>query len=185
MNLRSIFLSLTFVLIFQGLQAQCGSSKAHARTASYTHHNNLVDLVTGSDDFSTLTVALKTADLVGTLQGDGPFTVFAPTNSAFSKLPEGTVESLLKPESKETLTKILTYHVVAGEFFAKDVVNAIKASNGKFEIKTVSGDKLIASLSGDTVILTDETGAKSAVLKTDLDASNGVAHVIDSVVLPK
>ena len=185
MKLHSIILSLAFILVTQTLTAQCGSKSHHARQASYTHLQDLVDIVSNNDNFGTLTVAVKTAGLVSTLQSDGPFTVFAPTNAAFAKLPDGTVATLLKPENKDQLTKILTYHVVAGEFKAKDVFNAIQSSGGRFEIKTVSGDKLIASLEGDTVILTDETGAKAAVLQTDIDASNGVAHVIDSVVLPK
>ena len=184
MKLHSIILSFIFVLSASAAFAQCSSSKT-THQASWNGHNDLVEIVTGNDNFGTLTVALKTAGLVSTLQGDGPFTVFAPTNAAFAKLPAGTVETLLKPENKDQLTKILTYHVVAGEFFAKDVINAIKASNGKFQIETISGDRLIASLQGDTVILTDETGAKAAILQTDIDASNGVAHVIDSVVLPK
>jgi len=186
MKLHSLILSLIFIGIANLGLAQCSSHKnTHAKQASWSQHEDLIDIVTSNDNFATLTVAVKTAGLVGTLQGDGPFTVFAPTNAAFAKLPDGTVQTLLKPESKEQLTKILTYHVIAGEFYARDVINAIKSSNGSFEIKTVSGDRLIASLSGDTVILTDETGAKSAILQTDIKASNGVAHVIDSVVLPK
>ena len=173
-----------FLLSFQLLNAQCGSHKKKHHSSSWNHRSDLVDIVSGDDNFSTLTVALKTAGLVKTLEGDGPFTVFAPTNSAFAKLPEGTVATLLKPQNKNKLSTVLTYHVVAGRFTAKDVINAIKNSNGKFEIETVSGDKLIASLESDTVLLTDENGNKSAILKTDLDASNGIAHVIDSVVLP-
>lgn len=186
MKLHSIILSLVFIVLAQASFAQCGSSKSkHQASYTWNQHEDIIDIVSGNDNFATLTVAVKTAGLVSTLQGEGPFTVFAPTNAAFAKLPDGTVETLLKPESKDQLTKILNYHVVAGEFLAKDVINAIKSSNGKFEIKTVSGDRLIASLQGDTVILTDETGAKAAVLQTDIEASNGVAHVIDSVVLPK
>lgn len=187
MKLHSIFTALIFIAFTQMATAQCGSSKSHHQTkqTSWSHQNNLVDIVTGNDNFGTLTVALKTAGLVSTLESDGPFTVFAPTNAAFAKLPDGTVASLLRPESKDQLTKILTYHVVAGEFLAKDVINAIKSSGGEFVIKTVSGDKLVASMQDGTVILTDEAGGKSAVLQTDIDASNGVAHVIDSVVLPK
>ena len=128
--------------------------------------------------------AVKTADLVNTLEGNGPFTVFAPVNAAFSKLPEGTVKTLLLPESKSTLTKILTYHVVAGEFKAKDVINAINASGGEFSIKTVSGDILKATLRNGSVILTDEKGGVTAVTTTDVNASNGVIHIIDSVLLP-
>lgn len=184
MKFQTFIFALTFIFASQVSNAQCGSHKKNNRNISWNHHSDLVDIVSGSNDFSTLTVALKTAGLVKTLQSEGPFTVFAPSNSAFAKLPDGTVESLLKPGSKDKLTKILTYHVIAGEFNAKDIINGIKSSNGKFEVETVSGDRLIASLQGDTVLLTDENGNKSAVLKTDLNASNGIAHVIDSVVLP-
>ena len=173
-----------FILSFQLLNAQCDSHKKSSHSSSWNNHSDLVDIVSNSDDFSTLTVALKTAGLVKTLQGDGPFTVFAPTNAAFAKLPDGTVASLLKPNNKTKLSKILTYHVIEGRFTAKDVINGIKSSNGKFEIQTVSGGKLIATLDSNTVLLTDENGNKSAILQTDLDASNGIAHVIDSVVLP-
>jgi len=185
MKLHSTIFSLLFLFSFQFLSAQCGSHKKSHHASSWNNHSDLVDIVSNSDDFSTLTVALKTAGLVKTLQGDGPFTVFAPTNAAFAKLPDGTVASLLKPNSKSQLSKVLTYHVIEGRFTAKDVINGIKSSNGKFEIQTVSGDKLIASLESNTVLLTDENGNKSAILQTDLDASNGIAHVIDSVVLPQ
>lgn len=183
MKIRFFFLSLfALALSFQSI-AQCGSHHKVKQT-SWGHGKDIIDIATGSDDFSTLTVAVKTAGLVSTLQGDGPFTVFAPTNTAFAKLPEGTVETLLRPESKQQLSKILTYHVVAGEFKATDVVNAIKSSGGKFMIETVSGGQLTASLQNGTVILTDENGGTAAVTQTDVDASNGVVHVIDTVVLP-
>ena len=147
--------------------------------------DNIVDVAVGNKDFSTLVAAVKAADLVETLSGKGPFTVFAPTNDAFAKLPKGTVESLLKPEAKDKLTAILTYHVVAGEFDAAAVVDAIKKSKGKFEVKTVQGGTLIASLKGKDVILTDEAGNASKVVITDVKATNGIIHAIDSVVLPK
>jgi uncharacterized surface protein with fasciclin (FAS1) repeats len=145
---------------------------------------NIVQIASSMDDFSTLVAALKAADLAGVLQGDGPFTVFAPTNASFDKLPAGTVESLLKPEAKDQLTKILTYHVVAGKFKAEDVLAAIKKNDGKFAIKTVSGDMLTASVSNGQVVLTDSKGGESIISKTDVMASNGVIHVIESVVLP-
>ena len=185
MKIRLFLLALSLCLVTVGINAQCHSKKSHVQNASWSHGQDIVDIAAGSEDFSTLVVAVKTAGLVNTLKSDGPFTVFAPVNSAFAKLPEGTVESLLKPESKDALTNILTYHVVAGEFNATDVIAAINASNGEFTIKTVSGGKLTASLSNGSVILTDENGGTSAVIKTDVDASNGVIHVIDSVVLPK
>lgn len=164
--------------------AQCGSHKKHVKS-SYVHKNDIIDIASGDDNFSTLVLAVKTANLVTTLQGDGPFTVFAPTNAAFAKIDSKTIQTLLSPEGKDQLTKILTYHVIAGEFKAKDVVTAIKAAGGSFTIETVSGDKLVASLSGDTVILTDENKRTSAVTTTDIDATNGVIHVIDTVVLPQ
>ena len=143
-----------------------------------------MDVAAGNDNFSILVTALKTAGLVGTLQGDGPFTVFAPSNSAFAKLDDATLKSLLQPENKAALQNILTYHVVAGNFKAKDVVNAVNASGGEFTIETVSGGKLVVTVENGTVLLTDENGNVSAVTATDVTASNGTIHVIDSVVLP-
>ena len=145
---------------------------------------DIVDVAAGSKDHSTLVAAVKAADLVGTLKGKGPFTVFAPTNDAFSKLPAGTVDNLLKPENKTTLAGILTYHVVAGELDAKAVLAAIKKGNGKVELTTVAGGKLTASLENGKVVLTDAKGGKSTVTATDLKASNGVIHVIDAVLMP-
>lgn len=152
---------------------------------SASAQKTVVDVAIGSKDHSTLVVAVKAADLVSTLQGKGPFTVFAPTNEAFAKLPKGTVENLLKPENKTTLAKILTYHVVAGNLDAAAVVKAIKAGNGKVELKTVSGGALTASLKNGKVILTDEKGGIATVTATDLKAENGVVHVIDTVLMPK
>jgi uncharacterized surface protein with fasciclin (FAS1) repeats len=145
----------------------------------------VVDIAVGSKDHSTLVAAVKAAGLVETLQSAGPFTVFAPTNAAFAKLPAGTVETLLKAENKATLAKILTYHVVAGNLDAAAVVAAIKAGNGKAVVKTVSGGSLTASLKDGKVILTDEKGGVATVVATDIKAGNGIVHVIDTVVLPK
>jgi len=145
----------------------------------------VVDIAVGSKAHSTLVAAVKAAGLVETLQGAGPFTVFAPVNDAFAKLPAGTVETLLKPENKAQLAKILTYHVVAGNLDAAAVVKAIQDGKGKVVVKTVSGGSLTASLKDGKVILTDENGGVSTVTATDLKAGNGVIHVIDSVVLPK
>lgn len=144
----------------------------------------IVEVASGNADFSTLVAAVKAAGLVETLSGEGPFTVFAPTNEAFGKLPEGTVESLLKPESKDALTGILTYHVVAGKFNAADVVKAIGDNNGSFTIPTVQGGSLTASLDGESVVLTDSKGNTSKVIIADVAASNGVIHAIDTVVMP-
>ncbi len=170
-------------------QAQCsGHSNAKAKAVKVNNSasgQDVVDIAISSPDHTTLVAAVKAAGLVGTLKSEGPFTVFAPTNAAFAKLPDGTVETLLKPKNKAKLTQVLTYHVVAGNFTASDVVGAIKANGGQATFDTVSGGKLRASLSGDTVILEDENGGRAAVTAVDLKGSNGVIHVIDSVVLPK
>lgn len=146
---------------------------------------NIVAVASGNEQFSTLVAAVQAGGLVETLQGEGPFTVFAPVNAAFEALPEGTLETLLKPENKEQLAGILTYHVVAGEFKAAQVIEAINSNDGAFTIPTVNGAALTASLDGDKVILTDGAGNKATVLVTDVPASNGVIHAIDSVVLPQ
>jgi uncharacterized surface protein with fasciclin (FAS1) repeats len=145
----------------------------------------IVDIAVGSKEHTTLVAGLTAADLVTTLQSAGPFTVFAPTNAAFAKLPAGTLETLLKPENKATLAKILTYHVIAGTFDAAAVVKAIKANNGSLSLTTVSGNKIVASIKQGKVTLTDEKGNSATVVVADLTATNGVIHVIDAVVLPK
>jgi uncharacterized surface protein with fasciclin (FAS1) repeats len=152
---------------------------------SATAQKTVVDIAVGSKDHSTLVAAVKAAGLVETLQSSGPFTVFAPVNGAFGKLPAGTVETLLKPENKSTLTKVLTYHVIAGNLDAAAVVKAITDGGGKAVVKTVSGGTLTASLKDGKVILTDENGGVATVVATDLKAENGLVHVIDTVVLPK
>ena len=146
---------------------------------------DIVDNAVNSKDHTTLVAAVKAAGLVETLKSDGPFTVFAPTNNAFNKLPEGTVGTLLKPENKAMLAKILTYHVISGKFSAGDVVKAIKAGNGTAVFTTVSGGKLSAMMNGKNVVLKDENGGTSTVTIADVNQKNGVIHVIDSVVLPK
>ena len=156
-----------------------------ASTITVNAQKTLVDVAVGSKDHTTLVAAVKAADLVGTLQSAGPFTVFAPVNAAFGKLPAGTVEYLLKPENKATLAKVLTYHVVAGSFNAAAVVKAIKDGGGSVTLKTVSGGNLVASIKEGKVILTDEKGGVATVIATDLAASNGLIHVLDAVVLPK
>ena len=156
-----------------------------ASTSAFSQKKDIVDIAIGSADHSTLVAAVKAADLVATLKSAGPFTVFAPTNDAFNKLPSGTVESLLKPENKAQLAKILTYHVVSGSLDAATVVEAINKGNGKVELTMVSGGKLTASMDNGKVKLTDESGNAAYVTTTDLMGSNGVIHVIDSVVLPK
>ena len=144
----------------------------------------IVAVAAGTDALSTLVAAVTAADLVDTLNSDGPFTVFAPPNDAFAKLPEGTVETLLMPENKATLAGILTYHVVAGEVMAADLVQAITDNGGTFTVTTVNGADLTASIVDGNVILTDATGGTATVTATDIDASNGVVHLIDTVVMP-
>jgi uncharacterized surface protein with fasciclin (FAS1) repeats len=145
---------------------------------------DIVDNAVNSADHTTLVAAVKAAGLVDTLKSKGPFTVFAPVNNAFEKLPAGTVETLLKPESKATLTKVLTYHVVAGKFDARSIVTAIKKGNGMAEFTTVAGNKLRAMLDGRNVVLKDEKGGIATVTIADVRQSNGIIHVIDSVVIP-
>jgi uncharacterized surface protein with fasciclin (FAS1) repeats len=145
---------------------------------------NIIENAVNSKDHTTLVAAVKAASLVETLQSAGPFTVFAPTNAAFAKLPMGTVESLLKPENKATLTKILTYHVLAGKYDSKAIADAIKTGNGKAEFKTVSGGKLTAWMKGDKIMLTDEKGGMSTVTIKNVYQSNGVIHVVDTVIMP-
>jgi uncharacterized surface protein with fasciclin (FAS1) repeats len=146
---------------------------------------NIVQTAAGNKDFSTLVAAVTAAGLGGTLSSPGPFTVFAPTDAAFAKLPPGTVATLVKPENKATLTKILTYHVVAGKVSAEALVGLIQKGGGHASVTTVQGEKLTANLVGGKVILTDAKGGKSAVTTTDINTTNGVIHVIDTVVMPK
>ena len=145
---------------------------------------NIVENAVNSKDHTTLVAAVQAAGLVDTLKSAGPFTVFAPTNAAFDKLPAGTVETLLKPENKDMLAKILTYHVVAGNADSKAIMKAIKKGGGKAEFKTVSGGTLTAMMVGNDLVLMDEKGGKSIVTIADVRQSNGVIHVIDTVVLP-
>ncbi len=162
----------------------------HAHNHGHSHHGmaapktNIVEAAVATPDLSTLVTAVKAAGLVDTLASPGPFTVFAPTNAAFGKLPAGTVETLVKPENKGTLTTVLTYHVVAGTFDSKAIAAAIKSGNGKATLTTVQGQKLTASMYGDKLIVTDAKGGKTTVALADLRQKNGVVHVIDSVLMP-
>ena len=146
---------------------------------------DIIDNAVNSADHTTLVAAVKAAGLVDTLKGPGPFTVFAPTNEAFAKLPAGTVDTLLKPENKEMLTKVLTYHVVAGRWGSMDLKNKIKMGGGKAELKTVSGGTLTAMLHVGKIVLHDEKGGMSTVTIADVFQSNGVIHVVDTVVMPQ
>jgi len=148
-------------------------------------NKNIIENAVNSADHTTLVAAVKAAGLVDTLQGAGPFTVFAPTNAAFQKLPAGTVDNLLKPENKGTLTTVLTYHVVPGRLSSIDLKKEIKMGNGTATLKTVSGGTLWAMMKGDDIILKDEKGGMSKVTQANVFQSNGVIHVVDTVVLPK
>lgn len=144
----------------------------------------IVDVASGNTDFSTLVTAVTAADLGATLTGPGPFTVFAPTDAAFNKLPKGALADLTKPENKEKLAGILTYHVVSGNVSAEALTKMISDNGGTAELTTVNGAKLTAKVDGGKVVLTDAAGTMSTVTATDVPASNGVIHVIDSVVMP-
>lgn len=160
------------------------NNHGHSQHAMAAPKTNIVEAAVATPDLSTLVTAVKAAGLVDTLASPGPFTVFAPTNAAFGKLPAGTVETLVKPENKGTLTTVLTYHVVAGTFDSAAIAAAIKSGNGKATLTTVQGQKLTASMYGNKLIVTDAKGGKSTVALTDLRQTNGVVHVIDSVLMP-
>jgi uncharacterized surface protein with fasciclin (FAS1) repeats len=167
------------------VQAKLSSSKTvTVGGAPMYPTKNIIENAVNSKDHTTLVAAVKAAGLVDTLSGAGPFTVFAPTNAAFDKLPAGTVTTLLKPENKATLTSILTYHVVPGKMNAKDIAAAIKAGGGKATLTTVQGGKLTAMMVGPKLVLTDAKGGKSTVTIADVNQSNGVIHVVDTVVMP-
>ncbi len=192
---KSLFVPVVILLMslgYQTINAQCGTHHKKQRKASTVrvHYNNapsedIVSIAINSPVHTTLVAVVKAAGLVGTLQGDGPFTVFAPTNGAFNKLPDGTVETLLKPSNKTTLTNILTYHVLSGKFDSTTLVNTIKANGGKVNLPTVSGGILTAMIKGDKVMLKDENDGISTITAVDLEGTNGIIHIIDTVVLPK
>lgn len=154
--------------------------------AAMLEERNIIENAVNSPIHTTLVAAVKAADLVETLQGDGPFTVFAPVNDAFAALPAGTVETLLKPENKAMLQKVLTAHVVAGDWSAADIIAAARASSdGFYHFNAVSGDALSAQVKGKNVYIFDESGNASRITVADVDQSNGVIHVIDSVLVPE
>lgn len=189
--------TISALMVVGALTTSCGEKKAAETTEAIdstavavdstvvTETPNIVGVASENADFSTLVTAVKAAGLVETLSGEGPFTVFAPNNAAFDKLPAGTVDTLLKPESLEKLKSVLTYHVVAGKFDAAAVTDAITKGNGKYTVTTVQGGTIVLSLIDGKVILTDANGATSTVVLADVPASNGVIHAIDSVVMPK
>jgi uncharacterized surface protein with fasciclin (FAS1) repeats len=161
-----------------------GSKDPMVGGAAMYASKDIIDNAVNSKDHTTLVAAVKAAGLVDTLKSAGPFTVFAPTNEAFAKLPAGTVETLLKPENKDMLTKILTYHVVAGRVSAAELKKQIRDGHGQATLKTVSGGTLIAMLQGGSIVLKDEKGGMSTVTIPNVFQSNGVIHVVDAVVLP-
>lgn len=188
--MKKLFFMMAAVMMMGvvSASAQMGDSKKNDNPmvggAAMYKTKNIVENAMNSADHTTLVAAVKAAGLVDTLSGTGPFTVFAPTNSAFDKLPAGTVNTLVKPENKAMLTKILTYHVVAGNMDSRSISKAIKKGKGKAELTTVAGGKLWASMEGDMLVLTDEKGGKSMVTIADVKQSNGVIHVIDTVLMP-
>jgi uncharacterized surface protein with fasciclin (FAS1) repeats len=186
MNVTFGVLLLTSTVVFANNNDPIKKSKTGVTSEmSVEKKATIVGVAASNEDFSTLVAAVTAADLVETLSSEGPFTVFAPVNAAFDKLPDGTVSTLLKPESKGTLTAVLTYHVVAGKLMAADVIAAIEKNDGSFSVKTVQGGMLTATIKDGKVILTDEKGGMSTVVMTDVAASNGVIHAIDTVVMPK
>jgi uncharacterized surface protein with fasciclin (FAS1) repeats len=178
------FLSVAFMALVFGATSFAQKTVMVGGAAMYPS-KNIIENAVNSKDHTTLVAAVKAAGLVETLQGKGPFTVFAPTNAAFAKLPMGTVETLLKPENIKILQTILTYHVVAGKMNSTDIAKAIKAGNGKAKLKTVSGGTLTAWMKGKKLYITDENGTMSQITIADVNQSNGVIHVVDTVVLPK
>ena len=178
------FLAAAILALGFGLTSFAQKTVMVGGAAMYPN-KNIIENAVNSKDHTTLVAAVKAAGLVETLQGKGPFTVFAPTNEAFSKLPAGTVETLLKPENIKSLQTILTYHVVAGRMNRSDIAKAIKAGKGKASLKTVSGGTLTTWMDGKDLYISDESGNKAKVTISDVNQSNGVIHVVDAVLLPK
>ncbi len=179
----------TFALLTAALAIAVTSAVAGVNNPTVGGHElystkNIIENAVNSADHTTLVAAVKAAGLVETLEGAGPFTVFAPTNEAFAKLPAGTVGTLLKPENKPTLTKVLTYLLVAGRLSASDLKKQIEAGKGRAELTTVEGGKLWASQYGNRIILKDEKGVTTLVTIPNVVQSNGVIHVVDTVLMP-
>lgn len=178
--------SASFAFVIAVLAAPAFAANPDVGGAPMLESKNIIENAVNSADHTTLVAAVKAAGLVDALMGAGPFTVFAPVNSAFDALPPGTVETLLKPENKEMLTKILTAHVVAGDFTAADIAaRAKKSKDGFFNMETLSGDALSAKVKNGKVYVYDESGNASLITIADVDQSNGVIHVINKVLLPK
>jgi uncharacterized surface protein with fasciclin (FAS1) repeats len=177
--------SLVAFTVIAGLAGAAYAANPMVGGGEMFAEKNIIENAVNSKDHTTLVAAVKAAGLVETLSGKGPFTVFAPTNAAFDALPKGTVEGLLKPESKDTLTKILACHVVPAKAMAKDVMDMVKADGGMHTVKTVGGCELTLKVEGDKVMVMDEAGGAATVTIADVEQSNGVIHVIDKVLLPK
>ncbi len=189
-KVKLLAMAIAAIVSVNTVSAQMGPNEKKEKTvevggAPMYPSKNIVENAVNSKDHTTLVAAVKAAGLVETLMGAGPFTVFAPTNAAFEKLPAGTVETLLKPENKGTLTAVLTYHVVAGRLDAKEIAKRIKDGNGKSTLTTVQGGTLTLMMKGNKLMIMDEKGGTSTVTIKDVYQSNGVIHVIDAVVLPK
>jgi len=188
-NTQRAFRAALFAVAASGLAVGANAATMHTKSvmvggAAMSPTKNIIENAVNSKDHTTLVTAIKAAGLVETLSGPGPFTVFAPTNAAFAKLPAGTVETLVKPESKDTLTKILTYHVVSGSMDSKAIAAAIKAGHGTATLTTVQGEKLTGKMMGGKLMLTDAKGGMSTVTIKDVYQSNGVIHVVDTVLMP-
>ena len=183
LTLRTALCAIALAGIAPALTAPAFANPMVGGAAMYPT-KTIVDNAVNSKDHTTLVAAVKAADLVGTLSGPGPFTVFAPTNAAFAKLPAGTVDTLVKPENKATLTGILTYHVVAGTMTSRDIAKAIKAGHGSATLTTVQGEPLTATMKMGKLVLTDAKGGMSTVTIKDVMQSNGVIHVVDTVLMP-
>lgn len=182
---RLTALTLSGAIALSAVTSVALAGNPHVGGAAMFADKNIVENAMNSKDHTTLVVAVKAAGLVTVLQGKGPFTVFAPTNEAFDALPKGTVETLLKPENKDQLGKILTCHVVAADAFSKDIMKMIDADEGEHPIRTVGGCILTARHHGGKITIEDENGNVANVTIADVDQSNGVIHVIDKVLLPK
>ena len=178
-------LTIAAVMSVATLSAATAFAQVTVGGAPMYANKDIIDNSVNSKDHTTLVAAVKAAGLVDTLKGPGPFTVFAPTNAAFAALPAGTVDTLLKPESKPTLTKDLTYHVVAGRMDAATLRKAVMDGGGKATLTTVEGGTLIAMAAGNGITVMDESGGTAHVTIADVMQSNGVIHVVDKVLLPK
>ena len=186
-SIKKINLALLAFSLFFGISATAQKMEKTVEVGGAPMYpsKNIVENAVNSKDHTTLVAAVKAAGLVDVLMSEGPFTVFAPTNAAFEKLPAGSVETLLKPENLKLLQTILTYHVVAGKMSKSDILMAIKKGKGKAMMTTVSGGTLTAWMKGKNLYITDENGNSSMITITDVNQKNGVIHVVDTVVLPK